>query len=157
MTISHPPQKRARPTTGLCWLLAIFTFLRAIYHFPVQDKDALPQTEHHLGSNPWRRAWQHTPVFLPGESPWTGSLEGYPPWGGKESHRTEQFSKHAGRVKQLVVLGCLGMESYKEVVMKCPHQIQRRRDELIGERTKKKEKRGSADPGADSELWRFSV
>ena len=20
---------------------------------------------------PWRRAWQHTPVFLPGESPWT--------------------------------------------------------------------------------------
>ena len=59
--------------------------------------------------------------------------------------------------KQLVVLGCLGMESYKEVVMKCPHQIQRRRDELIGERTKKKEKRGSADPGADSELWRFSV
>ena len=21
---------------------------------------------------PWRRAWQPTPVFLPGESPWTG-------------------------------------------------------------------------------------
>ena len=20
---------------------------------------------------PWRRAWQHTPIFLPGESPWT--------------------------------------------------------------------------------------
>jgi len=20
---------------------------------------------------PWSRAWQHTPVFLPGESPWT--------------------------------------------------------------------------------------
>ena len=28
---------------------------------------------------PWRRAWQPTPVFLPGESPWTevpGSLSG---------------------------------------------------------------------------------
>jgi len=27
---------------------------------------------------PWRRAWQPTPVFLPGESPWTeepGGLE----------------------------------------------------------------------------------
>ena len=27
---------------------------------------------------PWRRAWQHTPVFLPGESPWpeeTGGLQ----------------------------------------------------------------------------------
>ena len=24
-----------------------------------------------LGRFPWRRAWQCTPVFLPGESPWT--------------------------------------------------------------------------------------
>ena len=24
-----------------------------------------------VGKNPWRRAWQPTPVFLPGESPWT--------------------------------------------------------------------------------------
>ena len=23
------------------------------------------------GKIPWRRAWQPTPVFLPGESPWT--------------------------------------------------------------------------------------
>ena len=24
-----------------------------------------------IPGNPWRRAWQPTPVFLPGESPWT--------------------------------------------------------------------------------------
>ena len=24
-----------------------------------------------VGKNPWRRAWQPTPIFLPGESPWT--------------------------------------------------------------------------------------
>ena len=24
-----------------------------------------------IGKIPWRRAWQHTPIFLPGESPWT--------------------------------------------------------------------------------------
>ena len=24
-----------------------------------------------LGRFPWRRAWQSTPVFLPGEAPWT--------------------------------------------------------------------------------------
>ena len=24
-----------------------------------------------VGKIPWRRAWQATPVFLPGESPWT--------------------------------------------------------------------------------------
>ena len=30
----------------------------------------------------WRRAWQPTPVFLPGESPWTEEPGGlYSPWG----------------------------------------------------------------------------
>ena len=24
-----------------------------------------------VGKTPWRRTWQPTPVFLPGESPWT--------------------------------------------------------------------------------------
>ena len=38
---------------------------------------------------PWRRAWQPTPVFLPGESHGQGSLEGYSPWGRKESDMTE--------------------------------------------------------------------
>ena len=28
---------------------------------------------------PWRRAWQPTPVFLPGESPWTEEPVGYSP------------------------------------------------------------------------------
>ena len=31
---------------------------------------------------PWRRAWQPTPVFLPGESPWTEEPGGlHSPWG----------------------------------------------------------------------------
>ena len=25
----------------------------------------------HVGKIPWRRAWQPTPIFLPGEFPWT--------------------------------------------------------------------------------------
>ena len=29
-----------------------------------------------LGRSPWRRAWQPTPVFLPGESPWTEETGG---------------------------------------------------------------------------------
>ena len=33
---------------------------------------------------PWRRAWQPTPVFLPGESHEQRSLVDYSPWGGKE-------------------------------------------------------------------------
>ena len=33
---------------------------------------------------PWRRKWQPTPVFLPGESHRQRSLAGYSPWGHKE-------------------------------------------------------------------------
>ena len=34
-----------------------------------------------VGKIPWRRAWQPTPVFLPGESHRQRSLPGYSPWG----------------------------------------------------------------------------
>ena len=38
---------------------------------------------------PWRRAWQPTPVFLPGESHGLRSLAGYSPWCRKELDTTE--------------------------------------------------------------------
>ena len=37
----------------------------------------------------WRRNWQPTPVFLPGESQRWGSLVGCRPWGHTESDMTE--------------------------------------------------------------------
>ena len=36
-----------------------------------------------------RRAWQPTPVFLPGKSHGQRSLEGYRPWGRAELDKTE--------------------------------------------------------------------
>ena len=42
-----------------------------------------------VGKIPWRRAWQPTPVFLPGESHGLGSLVGYSPLGNKESDMTK--------------------------------------------------------------------
>jgi len=42
-----------------------------------------------LGEIPWRRAWQPTPVFLPGESHEQRSLGGYSPRIQKESDMTE--------------------------------------------------------------------
>ena len=36
-----------------------------------------------VGKIPWRRAWQPTPVFLPGESHEQRSLVGYSPWGSR--------------------------------------------------------------------------
>ena len=40
---------------------------------------------------PWRRTWQPTPVFLPGESHGRRSLVGHSPRGRKESDTTEQL------------------------------------------------------------------
>ena len=42
-----------------------------------------------VGKTPWRRAWQPTPAFWPGESRGQRSLEGYLPWGLQESDTTE--------------------------------------------------------------------
>ena len=44
-----------------------------------------------VGKIPLRRAWP-TPVFLPGESHRQRSMEGYSPWGCKESDTTEWLS-----------------------------------------------------------------
>ena len=42
-----------------------------------------------IGKIPWRRALQHTPVFLPGELYGQRSLVGYSPQGHKEWNTTE--------------------------------------------------------------------
>ena len=47
-----------------------------------------------VGKIPWRRAWQPTLLFLPGESHGERSLVGYGPWGRKESDTTE-VTEHA--------------------------------------------------------------
>ena len=44
----------------------------------------------HYG-NPWRRKWQPTSVYLPGEFHGQKSLAGYSSWGHKESDMTEQL------------------------------------------------------------------
>ena len=43
---------------------------------------------------PWRRTWQPTLVFLPGQSHGQRSLVGYSPWGHKESDTTERACTH---------------------------------------------------------------
>ena len=48
-----------------------------------------PEFNPWIGKIPWRRTWQPTPVFLPGESHGQRSLVGYNPWGCQESDMTE--------------------------------------------------------------------
>jgi len=54
-------------------------------------KDPTCQCRRHkrCGFDPWRRAWQPTPVFLPEESHGQRSLAGCSPWGHKELDTTE--------------------------------------------------------------------
>ena len=47
-----------------------------------------------MQEDPWRRAWQPTPVSLPGESHGQRSLVGYNPWGLTESGATEHACTH---------------------------------------------------------------
>ena len=52
------------------------------------DQGSIPGS----GKIPWRRAWQPTPVFLPGEFHGQRSLVGYSPSGHKESDMTERLT-----------------------------------------------------------------
>ena len=44
---------------------------------------------------PWKRKWQHTPVFLPGKSHGQRSLAGYSIKGHKESDMTERLNTYS--------------------------------------------------------------
>ena len=48
-----------------------------------------------VGKMPWRRAWQSTPVVLPGESHEQRRLAGYSPWGCKELNWLKRLCTHA--------------------------------------------------------------
>ena len=52
------------------------------------------------GRFPWRRKWQPTPVFLPGESHGRRSLVSYSPRGRKESDTTERLHFNLMKVKE---------------------------------------------------------
>ena len=60
-----------------------------------------------VGKIPWGRAWQPTPVFLPGESHEWENLVGYSPWGCKEldtnevTEHTRTLTHHGAQHTQL--------------------------------------------------------
>ena len=56
---------------------------------PAKARDMRLGFDPWVWKSPWRRAWQPTLVFLPGESHGQRSLGGYSPWGCKEQDMTE--------------------------------------------------------------------
>ena len=61
-----------------------------IFLSPSQDREHMDIAQsNELSCSPWRRKWQPTPVFLPGESQGRRSLVGCCLWGRTESDTTE--------------------------------------------------------------------
>ena len=60
----------------------------------IQTDSAVQKTGFDLwvGKIPWRKAWQRTSVFLPGEFHGQRSLASYSPWGRKEKDLTERLT-----------------------------------------------------------------
>ena len=69
---------------------------------------------------PWSRAWQPTPVFLPGKSRGQRSLMGYHPWGRKESDTSEQLSTHGGAEEDISNSGMSGKDLKKAMMPELP-------------------------------------
>ena len=60
---------------------------------------------------PWRKEWQPTPVFLPGEFHGQRSQAGYSPWGRKESDKTERLTLDSHR-GQALWMGVFSLTSH---------------------------------------------
>ena len=64
---------------------------------------------------PWRRKWQPTLVFLPGESHGQRSLGGYSPWGLKEYMTERLLLNKVGEDQLLWRLACIQLTSFVTV------------------------------------------
>ena len=83
---------------GMIWENGIETCIIS-YVKRIASPGSMQETLRHefnpwVGKISWRRAWQPTPVFLPGESYGLRRLVGYSPWGRGESDMTEA-TEHA--------------------------------------------------------------
>ena len=85
---------------------------------------------------PWRRKWQPTSEFLPGESLGPRSLVGYSPWGRKSQTRLKQLSTHTHVPGGLCFLRKIISRVWIPLMQKAtrpqkPHQIQSSQPHLV--------------------------
>ena len=65
---------------------------------------------------PWRRKWQSTPVFLPGEFNGQRSLAGYSPWGHTELDMTERLTHTDTQTFESILIYPLGSTRVKNLL-----------------------------------------
>ena len=86
-----------------------------------------------FGKFPWRRKWQHGPLFLPGKSHRQRSLAGYSPWDGKRvGHNLATKQKQAKKIhecevrsREAVALVMQGGQNGTTLLLLC-HQLMSR-------------------------------
>ena len=69
-----------------------FQVVLVVKDLPANAGDIRDEFDPWVGKIPWRRAWQPTAVFLPGEFHVQKSLVDYSPWGHKELDTNERLS-----------------------------------------------------------------
>ena len=76
--------------TYICTIyIYIFIYIWWLRRWRIHLQCKRPRFDPWVGKIPWRREWQPTPAFLPGEFQGQWSLAGYCPWGHKELDTTE--------------------------------------------------------------------
>ena len=65
----------------------------------------------------WKRKWQPTPVFLPGESQGRGSLVGYRLWGHTESDTTEVTQHSIAQHSNVYIASSASSNLYQECML----------------------------------------
>ena len=79
-----------------------------------------------VGKNPWRRIWLSTPVFLPGESPWTEEPGGLQSVGLQSAYTMLCVTKHSiayildPRIQQQLLLVNRVHESFQGLTLLDP-------------------------------------
>ena len=68
-----------------------------VMNLPASAEDTRTWVQFLGWEDPWRRKWQPTPVFLPGEFHGQRSQAGYSPSGHKESDMTECLNTAQGK------------------------------------------------------------
>ena len=117
----------------------VYTCVKGIVAFPdgsVMKNPPVWQELHEMGFDPWvgkilwRRSWQPTPVFLPGESHGQRSLAGYNPWGHySEQDTTQRLNMHTQRELYLNSLQqCFAKFSHSDMLYDQLNSILKSRD-----------------------------
>ena len=90
--VQGPPT--THPHSSITHLLILklhlsFQMVLVVKNPPANVEDIRDAVGSWVGKIPWKRKWQPTPIFLPGELHGQRSLAGYSPWGHTELDTTE--------------------------------------------------------------------